>query len=89
MSGILFDRTVEKATDQLADAIRKEFPPTSLDGRPCIPSNYAANIADVLTTVVAEVVQAYIDAGSERDATFEELGPAILDHINGWTEKEV
>jgi hypothetical protein len=44
----------------------------------------ADKVAEDITLVVAEILQSWLDAGSERDVTFEDLGPAITDHVKGW-----
>lgn len=52
-----------------------------------VPAEHVEAIADAITLVVAEILQAWLDAGSERDVTLEELGPAIRDHVKGWSEE--
>ena len=60
--------------------------PTRIDGiTRGIPEEDVGEVADVITLVVAQILQSWLDAGSERDVTLEELGPHILDHVKGWT----
>lgn len=42
-------------------------------------------VADDLTMVVAEILQSWLDAGSEREVTEEEIGPIMRDHCRGWS----
>lgn len=72
----------------IAETITARYPAVERNGYPCVPSAHVEAISEHLTMIVAEVIQAYIDAGSERDVTLEELGPQISDHLNGWTEKD-
>jgi hypothetical protein len=51
-----------------------------------IHAEHVDAISDYITLVVAEILQAWLDAGSERDVTLEELGPHITDHVKGWSE---
>ena len=51
-----------------------------------VPKAHADEIADLITLGVAEMIQAYIDAGSEREVTMENLGPHIAEEIHSWTE---
>jgi hypothetical protein len=53
-----------------------------------IPYAACGAIAEQLTMVIAEVIQAWIDAGSERDVTLEELTPIIERHLVGWSDNE-
>jgi uncharacterized protein YicC (UPF0701 family) len=49
-----------------------------------IPAEASEEVAEIITDVVAEILQAWLNAGSERDVTGEELGPVILEHVKGW-----
>lgn len=53
-----------------------------------IPDEAVTPIADAITLVVAEIIQSWINAGSERDNTLEELGPAIEAHVRSWAVSE-
>jgi hypothetical protein len=59
------------------------------DRVPTIPAEYADDIADQITAVVAEIIQQYLDAGSERENTMEELGPVIADHVKSWSSETI
>jgi galactitol-specific phosphotransferase system IIC component len=61
------------------------FPSVMSDGAQLIPANAVTPVADVITLVVAEILQAWLNAGSERDVTLEELGPAIEAHVRDWS----
>lgn len=50
-----------------------------------IPPAHVEAVSDYITLVVAEILQAWLGAGSEREVTLEELGPHVLDHVKGWS----
>jgi len=75
---------VEHAT-AIGDELVKAYPAERNDF-PVVPAQHAEAIADTITLVVAVILQAWLDAGSERDVTLEELGPAILEHVKDWTD---
>lgn len=52
-----------------------------------IQPEHVEEVADYITLVVAQILQAWLDAGSERDVTLEELGPHIEDHIRMWVHE--
>lgn len=62
------------------------YPPAYREGYPTVPSEHLDAITEEVTLVVAEIIQAWIDAGSERDAVMEELSPHIRNELKGWTE---
>lgn len=53
-----------------------------------IPQGAVEPITDQLVTVIAEVIQSWIDAGSEREVTMENetLHQAIYDELKGWSD---
>jgi hypothetical protein len=65
---------------------RSAIDPTELadGGIGLIPAEASEEVAEIITDVVAEILQAWLNAGSERDVTGEELGPVILEHVKGW-----
>jgi len=65
---------------RIGNDLATEFPPVDR----AIPAEAVTTIADTITLIVAEILQSWIDAGSERDVTMEELGPAIEAHVRGW-----
>lgn len=60
---------------------RRELEPGSGFG---IPKEDTDDVADTITLVVAQILQSWLDAGSERDVTMEELGDPIRTHVKGW-----
>ena len=44
----------------------------------------ADEVAGCVTLAVAQILQVWLDAGSERENTIEELGPAIQEHFRSW-----
>lgn len=52
-----------------------------------MPSKHCDDIAEAFTTLIAEAITEWLDVGSEREATLEELGPVIAEHLLGWSEK--
>lgn len=49
-----------------------------------IPDADVPAIAEELSGVIAEVITWWLDAGSEREVTLEELTPVIEEHLRGW-----
>lgn len=73
----------------IGDLIEKYHPAVHLPGLPehgprAIPRADVDEISDVITMVVAQILQSWLNAGSERDVTYEELGPEIRTHLIGW-----
>jgi hypothetical protein len=77
--------TVYKHATAIGDALEREYPLEYRDSASYVPTGGADEIADTITYVVAQILQSWLNAGSERDVTMEELGPAITDHVRGWT----
>ena len=95
--GILNSNTIIAHAKAIGDELERTYPAahttvTKVSGMdyeytyPHVPAEHAEAIADHIALVVAEILQSWLDAGSERDSTLEDLGPAILNHVKGWTE---
>lgn len=50
-----------------------------------VDKEHVREVAEGITEVVAEILQAWLDAGSEREVTMEDLGPVIEEHVKGWS----
>ena len=78
-----------KCADKLVEAIdaNEALKPVPVPNQDVtgLPAAAVPVLATVLTEIVAEVIQYYIDAGSERDVTHECLGPAIENELWGWS----
>jgi len=72
------------AASQIGHHLSDVFPPVESNAGLTIDPMYVRPIADNITLVVAEILQSWLDAGSERDVTLEELGPVIEDHVRQW-----
>lgn len=55
------------------------------DGFGAIPADKDEALAEDLTAIIAEILQAWLNAGSEREATMETLFPAMLAEVREWT----
>lgn len=67
----------------------KHFPPNyDVDGGSAIPDVAIEPLEEAIVWFIAEVVQLYIDAGSEREVTLEneKLREAIRDELNYWSQ---
>jgi len=53
-----------------------------------IPDEVVEPLSEHLTLFIAQVLQSWIDAGSERDVTLEELYEPIEEHIKSWAYTE-
>jgi hypothetical protein len=83
------NRYFEESGRSLGSALTSLYPPVSMDDdgpTNCIPDPAVPIIALAVMTLVAEVLQAYIDAGSEREVTMENeiLYSALEGEIGGW-----
>lgn len=85
------NRIMEYA-NEIGNLLQQQFPARPHDNDPpgdplsrYIPGEHVPEIADEVTLVVANIIQAWLDAGSERDVTMEELGPEIEKHLKGWS----
>jgi len=58
----------------------------SRDDHPIITDESAEDITHDILIVVAEFLQSWLDAGSERDNTHEELFDPIFNHVRSWKE---
>jgi hypothetical protein len=63
--------------------------PTPEDPPVAIPSSYVTDLTECFQIVIAEALQAWLDAGSERDVTMEDddLYRAIRKHLWSWSER--
>lgn len=74
----------------IGNLLAKEYPAVAAPGanhKGFIPADGVVHVADEITLVIAEIIQSWLDAGSERDVTMEELGQSIEDHVAGWSER--
>jgi hypothetical protein len=55
-------------------------------GNGLVNKEYVAAVAEGITSVISEILQAWLDAGSEREATDEEMGPVIESWVRGWSD---
>lgn len=88
------NRILDRA-DQIGSILEACFPAMSaleptksreeVGGPGLIPHQVVTQVAETLTLVIAEILQSWLDAGSEREVTLEELGGVIEDHVRGWS----
>lgn len=57
----------------------------ALSGGTALLPGDGSKVADDIVLLVAEMLQAWLDAGSEREVTEEEIGEAMRDHCRGWS----
>jgi hypothetical protein len=85
---------IEDLAGAIGVALEKKYPRTNVGSPmyPCgaIPQQSVEDLAFDLVSVIAEIIQAWIDAGSERDVTManEALFRAIYDELKGWSDFE-
>jgi len=83
--------TIRKSADLIGKMLTSQFPPDPLEFSPyqgSIPDDAVPLIAWALTAVVAEVLQSYLNAGSESDAIHESLGPMMEAEIREWATSQ-
>jgi hypothetical protein len=85
------DPDVSKAIDEaatiLGKALTDKAPPVAREVGKFIPAEHLDLITESLVAMIAETIQAWIDAGSERDAVMEnyELYDTIRAELRGWS----
>jgi len=74
------------AAHVIGRVLHRQFEDLPTDCFNCIPAEAIEGITTALMTVVAEVIQAWIDAGSERDVVMEDekLRTAIQEQLAQW-----
>lgn len=80
-------QSIRPHVEAIAVILRIRYPAVELENHDAIPLWGCEPIAHHLTMVIAEVIQAWIDAGSERDVTLEELFDPIYQHLVGWSDQ--
>lgn len=92
----LYQRTgpIEEGIERLADDIVKRFPrpDDTNEDLPVgmIPDEAVDVLTEITVSIIADLIQAYIDAGSEREVTHEneDLREAIRREYNDWSVAE-
>lgn len=76
---------IRPQAELLGDTLEKHYPRNEGEP-PSINREHLEELTDHLIMVIAEVIQAWIDAGSEREVTMEneELRKAIHNELEGW-----
>lgn len=69
----------------IGQLLEEKHPAVEMNGHTGIADADAEDVAAVITLVVAQILQSWLNAGSERDNTIEELEPHILKHVRSWT----
>src|SRR5215472_8235460 len=70
-------------------ALEGAIPAVPIEGATGINGDYLEDITDQVVVFIAELVQAFINAGSEREVTYEneELRHAIYEELRGWSTR--
>lgn len=74
---------LRRAIDEIPELRPKEVP-GSCGLATGLPAGAVEPIKEVLTALVADLIEYYIDVGSEREVTQENLGPHIENELWGW-----
>lgn len=53
-----------------------------------MPKEHIDAISELVIDVVCRIEQAWLNAGSERDVTIDNLGPHIEEHMKGWVDPD-
>ena len=81
-------REICEHANAIGDILVRRFPPVVADGMTdacAIPVEAVWAVSEEISLVVANILQAWLDAGSERENTMEELIGPIEDHIRSWS----
>lgn len=70
---------------RIGDDLEKAYPAID-EPFPHIDPQHVEALADEITNVVSEILQSFLHAGSERDATNEEIRPAIETLVRSWSD---
>jgi hypothetical protein len=76
--------TVRELSRIIGTLLEREYPAVDRG----IPAEHADTISDEICLVVANILQAWLDAGSEREVTLEDLYGPINDHVKGWVNPD-
>lgn len=80
---------IYNASRTIGDALAEKHGIDYPDGADlgAIPTDKVDAIAEDILTVIAEILQSWINAGSERDVTMENdaLLAALTEEVRGWT----
>jgi hypothetical protein len=83
------NQTFQKGFEEVAAKIVEDFPTEYREGTsaPLIPDDAVEVMTEITVLFIADFIQAYIDAGSEREATYEDddLREAIRKSYNDWS----
>jgi molybdopterin biosynthesis enzyme MoaB len=71
--------------DRIGRMLEQRHPADTSLGYRTIPDDGVKDISAVITLVVAQILQAWLDAGSERDVTIEALNEVIENHVAEWS----
>lgn len=82
----LWQKVMGKA-EEIGNILAEKYPAVGQDPdyKCYIPEKGVTVVSEVITMMVAEILQSWLDAGSEREVTLEELGSAIEEHVKGWS----
>ena len=83
MDDMAMHQLIYDEASKIGEALVELYPPNT---KMLVPAQHTPAIADQITYLVAEILQSYLDAGSERENTMEELGPVIEAHVKGWDD---
>lgn len=89
---LTYEKTAPKAVRDIMITLYGQHPPDVVGGPgkvshfDAIPQSAVDPMTDIVVGLVAELVQGYIDAGSERDVTMEDdkLREGIRQHFQAW-----
>lgn len=89
----LAQQLASKAAEAVWERMVAHYPPVNLGpeqgGADAVPNEGVQFVSAIITSFAAELLQAYLDAGSERDATHECLGPYVEAEVWGWSQASV
>jgi hypothetical protein len=69
---------------RIGNILEQQFPVPEEAPHGHVPMAAVETVTDYITLVVADILQSFLDAGSEREVTLEELWQPIYDHVKGW-----
>lgn len=82
------DEAMQRIGHDLGETLATNYPAVQHpDNLGCVPAAHLDALTDHLLVMLAETIQSWIHAGSERDVTIsdEELYIAIRNHLKEWS----
>lgn len=81
--------TMHNTGSMIGQILSNAVPPVPVEGAQGIPGEFVDDLAECFLIVIAEAIQSWIDAGSERDVTMgnDDLFNALRNELKSWSTR--